>query len=91
MRTKEFVRDVSRRMSAYQKDVSELLLQHFRSALLSAVRQGEKVHMAKVGTFYPARKRKSGNMTVKFKPSISFLRDLNNSENLPENLKEGEK
>lgn len=91
MRTLEVIADVSKRMGAYKKDVRELLLQHFRAALLDAVAKGEKVRLAGLGTFYPARKRKGKGLSVRFRPAAGFLRELNNANNAKECGKQNDK
>ncbi len=84
MNTPQLVDDVARRMGAYRKDVKELLLQHFRAAILDALRRGDCVRLAHVGTFFPHRPRRGREpadgvrkLTVKFKPARDFLRELN--------------
>ena len=86
MKTAQVIEDLSRRMGAYKKDVRELILQHFRACLLDAVRRGEPIRLAHVGTFYPSRPRRGREpeggrkLAVKFKPARDFLRELNRVE-----------
>lgn len=85
MRTKEFVNELSRKMGAYKKDVEELMLCHFRDVLLDAVSKNEKVRLAGIGYFYPAlanKPTKNGKRRIilKFKPSTSFIQDLNSEK-----------
>lgn len=74
MNTKEVISDVADRMGAFKKDTRELLLEHFRATVLEATAKGEKVRLAKFGTFYPI-KRKRGE-SVKFVPAKAFLAEL---------------
>ncbi|RPF41992.1 nucleoid DNA-binding protein [Thermodesulfitimonas autotrophica] len=87
MNTQEVIKDLSKRMDAYKKDVRELILEHFRACLLDAARRGEKVRLAGIGTFHPRRSRRgreprdgTRKLTVKFKPAVGFLRELNESK-----------
>jgi len=82
MLTKETIAQVAQRMQCYRKDARELLLTHFVSVLTEAARRGEKVHLAGLGTFYPARSRKprkdgSRRVILKFKPAKPLLRMIN--------------
>ncbi len=70
--TKETVKEISKRMGCYAKDVRELLLEHFPAVLVEAVSQGKKVHLAGLGTFYPRRGRKG--LRVAFRPARGLLR-----------------
>lgn len=80
--TKEAVNAVAARMGCYRKDARELLLQHFVSVLTEAAVRGEKVHLAGLGTFYPARSRKPTKdgvrrVVLKFKAAKPLLKAIN--------------
>jgi len=83
MNTPEVVKDLATRMGAYQKDVKELILEHFRGLLLDALARGDRVKIAGIGTFYPEIPRRgrppaSGQRQpqVRFKPASDFSREL---------------
>jgi len=80
--TKDVIKAVAERMSCYRKDARELLLQHFVSVLADAAARGERVHLAGLGTFYPAKSRKpkkdgTRRVVLKFKPAKPLLRAIN--------------
>jgi len=82
MLTKEVIAAVAQKMSCYRKDARELLLTHFVSVLTEAARRGEKVHLAGLGTFYPAKSRKprrdgTRQVVLKFKAAKPLLRQIN--------------
>lgn len=82
MLTKEAIDETAKRMGCYRKDARELLLQHFVSILTEAAQRGEKVHLAGLGTFYPARSRKptktgTRRTVLRFKPAKPLLRRIN--------------
>ncbi|KYH30663.1 HU family DNA-binding protein [Neomoorella mulderi] len=82
MLTKEIINETAKRMGCYRKDARELLLQHFVSVLTEAAVRGEKVHLAGLGTFYPARSRKPRKdgirqTVLKFKAAKPLLRRIN--------------
>lgn len=82
MLTKEVINSVAAKMQCYRKDARELLLQHFVSVLAEAAARGEKVHLAGLGTFYPARSRKprrdgTRQIVLKFKAAKPLLRQIN--------------
>ncbi|MDK2784781.1 MAG: DNA-binding protein HU-beta [Bacillota bacterium] len=85
MLTKDVIGAVAAKMGCVKKDARELLLDHFRNVLIDAARKGEKVHLARLGTFYPARSRKPmangmRRTVLKFKPAKPLLAEINASE-----------
>jgi len=65
MLTQDVVREISARLDCYGKDVRDVI-NCFAAVVTERVRQGESVHYAGLGTFYPCRSRspKPGAGTV---------------------------
>lgn len=72
--THSIVRDVAARQNCYIRDAREVL-NHFVDVIAAALEQGNAIHFAGLGTFYPSRSRGR----VRFKPAASLRRRLDQS------------
>ncbi|MGB9793317.1 MAG: HU family DNA-binding protein [Thermacetogeniaceae bacterium] len=84
IKTREVVKEVSKRMNCYAKDARELL-EHFASLVAEEAAQGRSVRFTPLGTFYArcskrARKDGTRRLLLKFKPSITIMKKLEENQ-----------